>query len=343
MSENESAERGTSTDDSTSRKAPLLGIRLNQTPHPISRILSSIFLPDDLVLFKDTRRTSRPTPRRRDDQSETTPLRSRYLLAFIVKTLPSLLLLLDVVALLVFVSSIPLAVMIKYSLPSTATQILREDLIDIAAHCTVVTFVWLLLLLASSAAVASWRRLLAFIRFYEPGPRDGDNGYMNRETNLEYLGRGYFLLLLARYPDYFTSLPLFLRRVLNPVYVGYCAYARWTMASALVPWLLQEGKLGYKSLDDEPSHIVTLQEEEFFGPANDGKDPSDNGGADVSVGANDEVDEIEYLVMWIPRYSDKSRLECFAAYFLRVWKWIGCLFVAGYMIAMAKQGDLIRI
>jgi hypothetical protein len=55
MSARESTARGVSKDVST----PLLEIRLQQTPRPIFQpLISSIFLSDDVILFKDTRNTT---------------------------------------------------------------------------------------------------------------------------------------------------------------------------------------------------------------------------------------------------------------------------------------------
>ncbi|KAI1756516.1 hypothetical protein F4782DRAFT_482856 [Xylaria castorea] len=58
MGTREVTARGVSEDIST----PLLGIRIQQTSHPIFQpLISSIFLSDDLILFKDTGNTTQPT------------------------------------------------------------------------------------------------------------------------------------------------------------------------------------------------------------------------------------------------------------------------------------------
>ncbi|KAI0811472.1 hypothetical protein GGR55DRAFT_103053 [Xylaria sp. FL0064] len=319
MSEEEPAERGRSaTRESISRsKPPLLGIRLHQTPHPIFRKPSSGFLPSDIVLFKDTREASRPIIQRRNKRYAATRARIRKILCFPARVHRFLFPLIDIVALVVWIPSLCLGLMISHTLSRGTTHVRREDLLEITVECIFVATLWLLLLPADSAAVTSCCRLLEFIRFYkhEPGPSDKGE-QMSREENIEFLDRGYFLLLLSRYPDYFTSFPPFLHHVLNQVYLGYYAYSRWAMATALIPFLQQVGELEYKPGDESP-HIIALQEDQYFGPGEESLGLSNYDDTSVSVDSDtdvstddDEVDEQEYLVMWIPRRSTHwSRLE----------------------------------
>ncbi|KAI1348933.1 hypothetical protein F5Y01DRAFT_290767 [Xylaria sp. FL0043] len=327
MNGEDPVERGRSaTPESASRsKLPLLGIRLHQTPHPISRKPSSKFLPSDIVLFKDTRKALGPVRQRRNKRFAATRARIRKLLSFPARLYPFLFPLIDILALVVGIPGLYLCLMISHILSRGTTHVRREDLLEITVGCIFIAVIWLLLLLPTdSAALTSGRRLLEFIRFYKhkPGPGDcngdnGDNGeQMSREDHLEFLDQGYFLLLLSRYPDYFTSFPPFLRHGLNQVYLGYYAYSRWATATALIPFLQKGGGLEYNPCD-ESSHTVALHEHEYFGPGEDAPDPSVyydtrvSFDSDTDVSADEEeVIEEEYLVMWIPRRDTHwSRLE----------------------------------
>ncbi|KAI1273738.1 hypothetical protein F5Y07DRAFT_402014 [Xylaria sp. FL0933] len=338
MDGEEPSERGRSaTPEPTSRrKLPLLGIRLHQTPHPIFRKPSSKFLPSDIVLFKDTEKALGPVRQRRNKRFAATRARIRKLLSFPARFYPFLFPLIDILALVVLIPSLCLGLMISHTLSRGTTHVRREDLLEITVGCLFIAVIWLLLLLPTdSAALTSGRRLLEFIRFYKhkPGPGDiGDNGdsgeqmseQMSREEKLKFLDQGYFLLLLSRYPDYFTSFPPFLRNGLNQVYLGYYAYSRWAMATSLIPFLQKGGGLEHNPCD-ESSHIVALHEHEYFGPGEDTTDPSVyydasasiDSDTDVSADDEEEVVEEEYLVMWIPRRDTHwSRLEAWLSNFL---------------------------
>lgn len=327
---------------------PLLGIRIQQTSHPIfQQLISSIFLPDDLILFKNTGNTPQPTTFRTPGyQPQIIP--AAPCLCRIVTTHPFLIVIMNILLSLEAYAIIDLVFMSYYlehkhnfhdvtlrhfilqttvqsdnivwvfvnvwvfatryimlmfymtfylflvlSLARTASQSRCPLRCGTLACYAAYTFLVEGLLMVPCAIEDSLSYLKKFIYLYKSQYqqlRDNENNYgITREQFRDSLEQGWFVIRLTRYPDYFTLVPSWLRRILNQVYLGYWGYARWVAASALVALLQQEGKLGHTSLIHAPSYISTLQENEIF-RANDG-------------GNNTQglLDKDKYLFVWIPR------------------------------------------
>ncbi|KAI0972337.1 hypothetical protein F4678DRAFT_430032 [Xylaria arbuscula] len=281
--------------------SPLRGIKIEQSPDPLLRILSAIFHPDDLLLYYDDRDSTIPNVRWRRSEDGTIPTAPCIL--FITLNLPCLLILVTIAIFTQWLTSAALAwtdshILIpvltnRHAWPFIKALAVRSlGITARAAFCASIVFFILIATLVVVGIVGYAKR---FRRYYKPRPyrrhrgagnEDGD--IVTRAQCLRYLNQGSLIIRLARYRNLFNLEPSWLCHALNTMYLGPQRLVRWFTISVFIPMLVQEGIIGYRSLVGET--YAPLQSHEIF--------PMDDDGI---AGGEDR-----YHVVRVPRSSDTA-------------------------------------